>query len=85
MFSFADQDGAEPTPNSIAVTNLLRAACYSGHMDWVEKAGKILAVFSERLQKIPITLPEMVRATAVFHHTLKQVWAGAHCPLQELL
>ncbi|XP_077044316.1 spermatogenesis-associated protein 20 isoform X5 [Agelaius phoeniceus] len=67
-----DQDGAEPTPNSIAVTNLLRAACYSGHMDWVEKAGKILAAFSERLQKIPISLPEMVRATAVFHHTLKQ-------------
>ncbi|XP_039937624.1 spermatogenesis-associated protein 20 isoform X4 [Hirundo rustica] len=68
-----DQDGAEPTPNSISVTNLLRAACYSGHMDWVEKARKILAAFSERLQKIPITLPEMVRATAVFHHTLKQV------------
>uniref|UniRef100_A0A8C3N9T8 Spermatogenesis-associated protein 20-like TRX domain-containing protein n=1 Tax=Geospiza parvula TaxID=87175 RepID=A0A8C3N9T8_GEOPR len=79
-----DQDGAEPTPNSVAVTNLLRAACYSGHMDWVEKAGKILAAFSERLQKIPITLPEMVRATAVFHHTLKQVWAGAHCSLQDL-
>ncbi|XP_072793257.1 spermatogenesis-associated protein 20 isoform X3 [Taeniopygia guttata] len=68
-----DQDGAEPAPNSVAVTNLLRAACYSGHMDWVEKAGKILAAFSERLQKIPIILPEMVRATAVFHHTLKQV------------
>ncbi|XP_066056679.1 spermatogenesis-associated protein 20 isoform X4 [Chamaea fasciata] len=68
-----DQDGAEPTPNSVSVTNLLRAACYSGHMDWVEKAGKILAAFSERLQKIPITLPEMVRATAVFHHTLKQL------------
>ncbi|OWK57640.1 Spermatogenesis-associated protein 20 [Lonchura striata] len=68
-----DQDGVEPAPNSVAVTNLLRAACYSGRMDWVEKAGKILAVFSERLQKIPIILPEMVRATAVFHRTLKQV------------
>jgi len=72
-----DQDGAEPTPNSVAVTNLLRAASYSGHMEWVEKAGQILAAFSERLQKIPVTLPEMARATAVFHHTLKQVWAGA--------
>ncbi|XP_075296943.1 spermatogenesis-associated protein 20 isoform X4 [Opisthocomus hoazin] len=68
-----DQDGAEPTPNSVAVTNLLRAASYSGHMEWVEKAGQILAAFSERLRKIPITLPEMARATAVFHHTLKQV------------
>lgn len=54
-------------------------------MDWVEKAGKILSAFSERLQKIPIILPEMVRATALFHHTLKQVWAGAQCPLQDLL
>ncbi|PKU30894.1 spermatogenesis-associated protein 20 [Limosa lapponica baueri] len=68
-----DQDGAEPAANSVTVTNLLRAACYSGHMEWVEKAGQILAAFSERLQKIPIALPEMARATAVFHHTLKQV------------
>ncbi|XP_009067463.1 PREDICTED: spermatogenesis-associated protein 20 [Acanthisitta chloris] len=68
-----DQDGAEPTANSVTVTNLLRAACYSGHMDWVEKAGKILAAYSERLQKIPIILPEMTRATAIFHHTLRQV------------
>lgn len=68
-----DQDGAEPAANSVTVTNLLRAASYSGHMEWVEKAGQILAAFSERLQKIPLALPEMARATAVFHHTLKQV------------
>ncbi|KAK2536897.1 Spata20 [Columba livia] len=72
-----DQDGAEPTANSVTVTNLLRAACYSGHMEWVEKAGQILAAFSERLQKIPITLPEMARATAVFHHTLKQLQSSS--------
>ncbi|XP_062447429.1 spermatogenesis-associated protein 20 isoform X9 [Rhea pennata] len=68
-----DQDGAEPSANSVTVMNLLRAACYSGHMEWVEKAGQILAAFSERLLKIPVALPEMVRASAAFHHTLKQV------------
>uniref|UniRef100_A0A8B9F1H7 Spermatogenesis associated 20 n=1 Tax=Amazona collaria TaxID=241587 RepID=A0A8B9F1H7_9PSIT len=68
-----DQDGAEPTANSVTVTNLLRAACYSGQTDWVEKARQILAAYAERLQKIPIILPEMARATAVFHHTIKQV------------
>ncbi|XP_065591569.1 spermatogenesis-associated protein 20 isoform X1 [Cyrtonyx montezumae] len=68
-----DQDGAEPAANSVTVTNLLRAASYSGHKEWVEKAGQVLAAFSERLQKIPLALPEMARATAVFHHTLKQV------------
>ncbi|OXB76992.1 UNVERIFIED_CONTAM: hypothetical protein H355_014814 [Colinus virginianus] len=68
-----DQDGAEPAANSVTVTNLLRAASYSGHTEWVEKAGQILAAFSERLQKIPLALPEMARATAMFHHTLKQV------------
>ncbi|XP_068769702.1 spermatogenesis-associated protein 20 isoform X2 [Struthio camelus] len=68
-----DQDGAEPSANSVTVTNLLRAASYSGHMEWVEKAGQILAAFSERLLKIPIALPEMARASAAFHHTLKQV------------
>lgn len=81
ILSLADQDGAEPTANSVTVTNLLRAACYSGQTDWVEKARQILAAYSERLQKIPIILPEMARATAVFHHTVKQVLAGASVSL----
>ncbi|NWR70015.1 SPT20 protein, partial [Centropus unirufus] len=68
-----DQDGAEPTANSVAVTNLLRAASYSGNTEWVEKAGQVLSAYSERLRKIPISLPEMARATALFHQTLKQV------------
>lgn len=68
-----DQDGVEPSANSVAVANLLRAACYSGNMEWVEKAGQILAAFSERLLKIPVALPEMARATVAFHRTLKQV------------
>uniref|UniRef100_A0A8D0EEC5 Spermatosis associated 20 n=2 Tax=Salvator merianae TaxID=96440 RepID=A0A8D0EEC5_SALMN len=68
-----DQDGAEPSPNSIAVTNLLRAASYTGHKEWTKKAGQILAAFSERLLKIPVVIPEMARATAGFHRTLKQV------------
>lgn len=77
----ADQDGAEPCANSVAVTNLLRAACYSSRMEWVDKAGQILAAFSERLRKMPITLPEMARATSVFHHTPKQVQVGAYISL----
>ncbi|XP_015266215.1 PREDICTED: spermatogenesis-associated protein 20 [Gekko japonicus] len=68
-----DQDGAEPSPNSVAVTNLLRAASYTGHKEWVKKAGQILAAYSERLLKIPVVLPEMARATAASHLTLKQV------------
>ncbi|XP_060620737.2 spermatogenesis-associated protein 20 isoform X1 [Anolis sagrei] len=68
-----DQDGAEPSPNSVAVSNLLRAASYTGHKEWVKKAGQILSAFSERLLKIPVVLPEMARATAAFHLTQKQV------------
>lgn len=73
-----DQDGAEPSPNSVAVFNLLRAASYTDHEEWVKKAGQILTVFSERLVKIPVVLPEMARATAAFYMTLKQVlcWTG---------
>uniref|UniRef100_A0A8D0H399 Spermatosis associated 20 n=1 Tax=Sphenodon punctatus TaxID=8508 RepID=A0A8D0H399_SPHPU len=68
-----DQDGVEPSANSVTVTNLLRAACYTGHKEWVKKAGQILAAFSERLLKIPVVLPEMARANTAFHHTLKQI------------
>ncbi|XP_069056153.1 spermatogenesis-associated protein 20 isoform X2 [Pleurodeles waltl] len=68
-----DQDGAEPSGNSIAASNLLRAASYTRHPDWATKAEKLFTAFSERLLKIPVSLPEMARALVACNQTLKQV------------
>ncbi|KAE8576790.1 hypothetical protein XENTR_v10004320 [Xenopus tropicalis] len=68
-----DQDGAEPSGNSVSVVNLLRLACYTGRTEFTERSGQILAAFSERLLKVPASLPEMVRGNMIYHQTVKQV------------
>ncbi|XP_029953387.1 spermatogenesis-associated protein 20 isoform X1 [Salarias fasciatus] len=68
-----DQDGAEPSANSVSATNLLRLSHYTGRRDWLDKSQQLLAAFSDRLTRVPIALPEMVRALMAQHYTLKQV------------
>ncbi|XP_053564735.1 spermatogenesis-associated protein 20 isoform X2 [Bombina bombina] len=68
-----DQDGAEPSGNSVSVGNLLRLSCYTGLERWAQQSGHILAAFSERLEKVPAALPEMVRGAMIYHKTIKQV------------
>jgi uncharacterized protein YyaL (SSP411 family) len=57
-----DYDGAEPSPNSIALGNLLRLAQITGRDAWRERGEQILRVFALRLARGPETLPQMVVA-----------------------
>jgi len=69
----SDQDGAEPSANSVSASNLLRLSQYTGRKEWLQKSQQLLAAFSDRLTRVPIALPEMVRALMAQHYTLKQV------------
>uniref|UniRef100_A0A6Q2YDY2 Spermatogenesis-associated protein 20-like TRX domain-containing protein n=1 Tax=Esox lucius TaxID=8010 RepID=A0A6Q2YDY2_ESOLU len=68
-----DQDGAEPSPNSVSSLNLLRLSHYTGRKDWSQRSQQLLAAFSDRLTRVPIALPEMVRGSMANHYTPKQV------------
>ncbi|XP_069174791.1 spermatogenesis-associated protein 20 isoform X2 [Procambarus clarkii] len=57
-----DQDGAEPSANSVSVGNLIRLRYLLGRSDYSTKAEAIFCLFSDRLNKIPIALPEMTTA-----------------------
>lgn len=70
-----DQDGAEPSANSVSAFNLLRLSHYTGRLEWLQKSQRLLAAFTDRLTRVPIALPEMVRALMAQHYTLKQVLA----------
>lgn len=72
----ADQDGAEPSANSVSAHNLLRLHGFTGHKDWMEKCVRLLTAFSERMRRVPVALPEMVRALLAHQQTLKQVRGG---------
>uniref|UniRef100_A0A3Q3IEE7 Spermatogenesis-associated protein 20-like TRX domain-containing protein n=1 Tax=Monopterus albus TaxID=43700 RepID=A0A3Q3IEE7_MONAL len=68
-----DQDGAEPSANSVSASNLLRLSQYTGRQEWLQRSQQLLAAFSDRLSRVPIALPEMVRALMAQHYTLKQI------------
>ncbi|XP_043943287.1 spermatogenesis-associated protein 20 isoform X2 [Protopterus annectens] len=68
-----DQDGAEPSANSVAASNLLRLSNFMDRKDWELKSSQILSAFSNRLCKIPVALPEMVRTLMAKHQALKQI------------
>ncbi|XP_027714420.1 spermatogenesis-associated protein 20-like [Vombatus ursinus] len=68
-----DQDGSEPSANSVSAHNLLRIHSYTGRRDWMDKCVKLLTAFSDRLRRVPVALPEMVRALSIQQQTMKQI------------
>jgi len=68
-----DYDGAEPSPNSIAVANLLRLSQIAGRDAWRERAAQILRIFAPRLEHGPETLPQMAAALGLSLAKPKQV------------
>uniref|UniRef100_A0A8C1U9L9 Spermatogenesis associated 20 n=1 Tax=Cyprinus carpio TaxID=7962 RepID=A0A8C1U9L9_CYPCA len=68
-----DQDGAEPSANSVSAMNLLRLSHLTGRQDWIQRSQQLLTAFSDRLIKVPVALPDMVRSVMAQHYTLKQV------------
>uniref|UniRef100_A0A673M2T0 Spermatogenesis-associated protein 20-like TRX domain-containing protein n=1 Tax=Sinocyclocheilus rhinocerous TaxID=307959 RepID=A0A673M2T0_9TELE len=68
-----DQDGAEPSANSVSAMNLLRLSHLTGRQDWIQRPQQLLTAFSDRLIKVPVALPDMVRSVMAQHYTLKQI------------
>ena len=58
---FPDQDGAEPSPNSVAASNLLRL---SNLLDKQYQPGArdVFSTFREQMIEHPIALPQMLAA-----------------------
>jgi hypothetical protein len=57
-----DYDGAEPSGNSVALSNLLRLAQIFNRQDLRASAERLLAAFAPRLTALPVALPEMLSA-----------------------
>jgi len=62
-----DQDGAEPSSNSVSAMNLLRLGKILNADKYREEGVKIIKLFSNRLQQIPHAMPALCDAY-LFHH-----------------
>ncbi|XP_071525770.1 spermatogenesis-associated protein 20 isoform X2 [Panulirus ornatus] len=68
-----DQDGAEPSANSVSVGNLVRLSPLLDRPDYRAKAEAIFCLFSDRLKKIPIALPEMTTSLLLHQKPPEQI------------
>ncbi|XP_053367926.1 spermatogenesis-associated protein 20 [Clarias gariepinus] len=68
-----DQDGAEPSANSVSAMNLLRLSHLTGKQEWMQRSQQLLTAFSDRLLKVPLVLPEMVRGLMAHQNAFKQI------------
>lgn len=57
-----DQDGAEPSANSVAISNLIRLGVIFCDEEYRARASQMIKLFAERLLRVPIALPEMVNS-----------------------
>jgi uncharacterized protein YyaL (SSP411 family) len=58
-----NQDGAEPTSNSVMAWNLLDLAEMTGDEKWLHEANLVIAAFGENINKFPRVMPMMVAAS----------------------
>ena len=68
-----DYDGAEPSPNSIAVLNLLRLSQMAGNKTWREMAQRSIQAFERRLLSTPHAMPQMMAAVNFYLDKPKQI------------
>ncbi|XP_075231782.1 spermatogenesis-associated protein 20 [Lycorma delicatula] len=68
-----DQDGAEPSGNSVAVHNLLRLGSMLDSSDLTKKAGQVLSSFTSRLTRSPVSMPEMASSLMMYHDSTTQI------------
>jgi len=68
-----DQDGAEPSGNSVAVANLVKLSVLLDQREYRNKAGSILTLFGDRLKKIPPSIPEMVSSLLLYEDSPTEV------------
>ncbi len=68
-----DYDGAEPSPNSISVLNLLRLAAISNQTPMHESAARTVQAFTDQLSRAASAMPQMLCALMATQASPRQI------------
>ncbi len=85
MRSKDDYDGAEPSGNSVAASNLLRLARMTDRKDFRESADRLLRAFSKRVEASPVSAPQMMAAYEFAMSKSKEIVLVGNAGLPQLL
>ena len=69
-----DNDGAEPSANSIAVRNLARLGALLHREDWLALARRTARAFGPQLARAPLSMPQMLASAAWLDGSPKQIY-----------
>ncbi|GFG29853.1 hypothetical protein Cfor_04110 [Coptotermes formosanus] len=78
-----DQDGAEPSGNSVAASNLLRLNAFLDRAELRDKAARLFTAFQTRLTRVPVALPEMTSALMFYHDSPTQIFVTGPADAQD--
>lgn len=68
-----DEDGAEPSANSVSVMNLLRLAAMTGREEFRELALTTLQHFAGTMERVPSAVPLLIASNEMALHPVTQV------------
>ena len=68
-----DYDGAEPSPSSVSVLNLLMMAHLTNETDLFERIDRTLKMFGPQIGKMARAVPMMLAALSTYHAKVAQV------------
>jgi uncharacterized protein len=68
-----DYDGAEPSPSSISVLNLLALAHLTGESELFDRIDKTLKMFGHQIGLVARAVPMMMAALSIYHAKVVQV------------
>ena len=71
--SKGDFDGAEPNPNSISASNLIRLSWFFDNQDWRRMAEQTIKTFQEQMSRSPDSMPQLLVALDALASSPRQV------------
>lgn len=82
---FSDQDGAEPSSNSVSSMNLIRLSSLLNKPELLSRATDIFKAFCDRMTKYPSAFAGMISAYISYQQKPKQVCMRYYINRQLLL
>jgi len=77
-------DGAEPSGNSIQIMNLLRLGYMTDNKELTEKGENSLKLFSNDLNRLPFSSPQMLCALSFYLHSPKEIILSGNSESEKL-